>query len=73
MHIEVTDTAGGIPDDIMPNLFETFYTTKGPGKGTGLGLSISRQIIESHKGTLTVDSILGQGSTFLIKIPVETT
>ena len=67
--IEIKDTGCGIPEEIMPQLFESFYTTKPPGKGTGLGLGISHSIIDSMKGKIEVTSKLGSGSTFTILIP----
>lgn len=68
-HIEISDTGSGIPEDIIENIFDPFFTTKKVGEGTGLGLSISYGIIESHGGTLSVSSELGQGTTFAIAIP----
>jgi len=71
----VRDNGGGIPADKLPKIFESFYTTKdGPdasGKGgTGLGLSMCRDILESHHGRIRVDSTLGKGTAFTLKLPV---
>ncbi len=66
----VRDSGVGIPSDVLPHIFEYAFTTKGE-QGSGLGLSISKQIIESHGGTLSVDSIAGKGSTFTISIPQQ--
>ncbi len=70
VHISISDTGEGIPGDKMNKIFEPFYTTKPVGKGTGLGLSITYDIIKKHKGEMSVDSEVGQGTTFTIKIPV---
>lgn len=71
VQIEVSDTGKGIPEDIIEKIFDPLFTTKDPGKGTGLGLSISYEIIQRHKGTLTVESKPGEGTTFTIKLPVS--
>lgn len=70
----VRDSGCGIPADKLPKIFESFYTTKnGPdasGKGgTGLGLSMCREIIESHHGRIRVDSTVGKGTAFTLKLP----
>lgn len=70
--IRIADNGMGIPDLIQERLFEPLFTTKPVGKGTGLGLSIAHQIIvEKHNGILKVNSQLGQGTEFSIKIPVR--
>ena len=70
----VRDNGVGIPADKLPKIFESFYTTKsGPdasGKGgTGLGLSMCREIIEAHHGRIRVDSTVGKGTAFTLKLP----
>ena len=70
----VRDNGCGIPADKLPQIFESFYTTKsGPdasGKGgTGLGLSMCREIIEAHHGRIRVDSTVGKGTAFTLKLP----
>jgi signal transduction histidine kinase len=70
----VRDNGCGIPADKLPRIFESFYTTKsGPdasGKGgTGLGLSMCRDIIEAHHGRIRVDSSMGKGTAFTLKLP----
>jgi signal transduction histidine kinase len=69
--IAVSDTGSGIPPDALERIFEPFYTTKEPGRGTGLGLAISRGIVEDHRGSLKVESTLGQGTTFQVILPAE--
>jgi signal transduction histidine kinase/CheY-like chemotaxis protein len=68
--ISVSDTGPGISPDIMDQIFDPFFTTKREQLGTGLGLSISRAIMQSLGGDLLVDSIYGEGATFLITVPV---
>ncbi len=70
--ISIADNGSGIPEDIRSKLFNPFFTTKAVGKGTGLGLSISYQIVvEKHGGKIWCDSTLGQGTKFMIEIPVH--
>ena len=66
---DVSDSGPGIPDDILPNIFQSFFTTKEKGKGTGLGLSISRGIIKNHEGEIEVHSRQGQGTVFSVFLP----
>ncbi|MBW1854785.1 MAG: response regulator [Deltaproteobacteria bacterium] len=67
--IRISDTGKGIPKDITDKVFDPFFTTKGV-QSTGLGLSVSYGIINRHRGTITVDSIEGEGTTFTIKFPI---
>src|SRR5205823_11986017 len=69
--IQVIDTGKGIEPSIRERIFDPFFTTKPPGAGTGLGLSISYGIIRDHGGRIEVDSTLGKGSTFTIKLPLQ--
>ena len=66
VYIEITDSGHGIPEKLLPFIFEPFYTTKKNGLGTGLGLSVSKKIVEQHGGTLTVDTKENEGTTFTI-------
>jgi signal transduction histidine kinase len=67
--VEVADTGGGMPPDVVARAFEAFYTTKDVGKGTGLGLDIARRIVEErHGGTIAVDSG-PEGTTFRVSLP----
>ncbi|MCL4683521.1 response regulator [Myxococcota bacterium] len=69
--VTVTDDGPGIDSTLAERIFEPFFTTKTAGRGTGLGLSICRRIAEAHRGTLAVDSIPGTGTTFTLRLPVE--
>lgn len=65
--VEVTDNGPGIPPEVRERIFEVFYSSR--GGGTGLGLPIARQIVERHGGTIEVDSVLDEGTTFRIRLP----
>ena len=67
--VTVSDDGPGIPEKIIGKIFDPFLTTKAVGKGTGLGLSVSQKIIESMKGSITVASSPGSGTTFTISVP----
>ncbi|MCS6881698.1 MAG: ATP-binding protein [Oscillochloridaceae bacterium] len=66
--IEISDTGSGIPNHDLPKIFEPFFTTR--TKGTGLGLAVSYSIIEQHHGDLAVRSVVGEGTTFRVALPV---
>ncbi|MBF0288886.1 MAG: hypothetical protein HQM14_13805 [SAR324 cluster bacterium] len=68
--IAIQDTGCGMSEEVRKKVFEPFFTTKSIGEGTGLGMSISYGIIEKHQGKIEVDSIIGQGSTFTIFLPL---
>ncbi len=70
VHLEVLDQGPGIPENMLPHIFEKFY--KGPGGGAGLGLAIAKQIAEAHKGQLSVESVVGKGSRFRLTLPLVT-
>jgi len=67
----VRDSGPGIPRNNLGRIFDPFFTTKEQGKGTGLGLHIVRDIISHYGGQVTVESTLGQGATFTVKLPVQ--
>ncbi len=69
--IKVTDNGGGIPDDHKNRIFDPFFTTKEVGKGTGQGLAIAHSIIRSHGGAISFESTVGEGTTFLIQLPIK--
>ncbi len=71
VRITFSDNGVGIEKEILPKLFQPFFTTKGPNEGTGLGLSLSRSIIVEHGGTLEVESEFGKGSSFIIELPLS--
>ena len=68
--VEVTDDGPGIPESYLTRIFDPFFTTKDVGKGTGLGLSLSYGMIKEHGGNIYARSRLGEGSTFVIELPV---
>ena len=67
--VRIKDNGQGMSDEILENIFNLYYTTK--AKGTGIGLSIVQRIIYEHNGIITVESKKGEGTTFLIKMPVS--
>lgn len=69
--LSVQDNGIGIQKQFLQEIFNPFYTTKRPGKGTGLGLSVSLGIAETHGGTILVKSQYGEGSEFILKLPVR--
>jgi len=73
IEIKVADNGPGIPDDIKDKVFQPFFTTKSTGQGTGLGLSLSYDIIKAHGGELTMESNEGDGTTFIIRLPIHRT
>ncbi|MFH1652420.1 MAG: ATP-binding protein, partial [Pseudomonadota bacterium] len=70
IHIEVSDTGCGIPEENIQKVFDPFFTTKSPGKGMGLGLAISYNLIDRYNGTIDVKSKKGEGSKFTVTLPV---
>jgi two-component system NtrC family sensor kinase len=69
--IKVTDNGNGIPQKVLDKIFQPFFTTKPTGQGTGLGLSLSYDIVKAHRGELKVETKEGEGSTFIIQIPIN--
>lgn len=70
--ITVSDTGAGMPDEVRKRIFDPFFTTKERGKGSGQGLSIAHDVIvDKHNGELAVESEPGEGTTFLIRLPLE--
>ena len=70
VRIEIADNGPGIPPEIRARVFDPFFTTKPEGEGTGLGLALARGIVESHGGTIEVDCPPGEGTRFVIELPV---
>ena len=69
VRLRVADTGPGISDEVLPQLFTPFFTTKEPGQGTGLGLSITYSIVEAHGGRITVERPAEGGAAFLVDLP----
>jgi len=69
--VDVRDTGKGIPPENLNKVFDPFFTTKPVGQGTGLGLSGSFEIIKKHNGSMTVQSKVGEGTTFTITLPIN--
>lgn len=68
--VAIGDDGIGIPEDVLPRIFDPFFTTKPVGTGTGLGLAISYGLIKKHHGTIDVTSTPGEGTLFLIRLPI---
>lgn len=71
VEIEVADTGGGIPDDVLPHIFEPFYSTKGQAHGVGLGLAVVYGIVRKHGGDVQVETKLDEGTRFVLQLPRE--
>jgi signal transduction histidine kinase len=73
--IEVRDSGAGVPPDQLPHIFEKFYQANNQDSasmmGTGLGLAIAKEIVEAHRGQISCDSVLGEGTTFTLLLPTE--
>jgi len=73
--VKIVDSGVGMSREQLGLIFEPFYTTKEPDEnghgGSGLGLSVCRQIIEQHQGRIRVESVVGKGSTFTVKLPLD--
>ena len=70
VEVDVIDTGIGIPEENIGSVFDPFFTTKEVGSGSGLGLAVSYGIIEKHNGSITLHSKVGEGTTFIVRIPV---
>jgi len=71
INISIADNGCGIPQENIGKIFDPFFTTKMPGKGTGLGLSICYGVIKKHNGSIDVESEVGTGTTFTIRLPIR--
>jgi signal transduction histidine kinase len=70
VEIIVADNGNGIPQKVLDKIFQPFFTTKPTGQGTGLGLSLAYDIVKAHSGELKVETKEGEGSVFIIQIPI---
>ncbi|MEO6289259.1 MAG: HAMP domain-containing sensor histidine kinase, partial [Ginsengibacter sp.] len=70
VEIRISDNGNGIPQNIIDKIFQPFFTTKPTGQGTGLGLSLSYDIIKAHGGEIKVATKEGEGSEFIVQLPV---
>ena len=68
VRLTVSDTGAGIPDDVLPHIYDPFFTTKGEGKGTGLGLAVTHQLVTRHRGRIGVETG-GSGTTMTVELP----
>jgi signal transduction histidine kinase len=65
----VKDNGNGIPKKVLDKIFQPFFTAKPTGPGTGLGLSLSYDIVKAHNGEIIIDTVEGEGTTFIVKLP----
>ncbi|HUT53096.1 MAG TPA: PAS domain S-box protein [bacterium] len=70
IELRIQDDGGGISAENLDRIFDPFFTTKPEGKGTGLGLTVVREIVARHEGTIRLESVPGQGTTFFVTLPV---
>jgi two-component system NtrC family sensor kinase len=70
IEITVKDNGSGIPQKVVAKIFQPFFTTKPTGQGTGLGLSLSYDITKAHSGEIKVQTIEGEGTEFIIQLPL---
>jgi signal transduction histidine kinase len=68
--LEVEDNGPGMSEETRRNIFQPFFTTKAAGKGTGLGLAVSHGIVKSHRGQIEVQTQLGKGTCFSVRLPL---
>ena len=71
IEMSIKDNGNGIPQAIRDKIFQPFFTTKPTGKGTGLGLSLAYDIVKAHGGELKVETKEGEGSEFIIQLPIN--
>jgi signal transduction histidine kinase len=70
IELSVQDNGTGVPQKVVEKIFQPFFTTKPTGQGTGLGLSMAYDIVKAHGGVLSVETKQGEGSTFIVQLPV---
>jgi len=71
IELRIKDNGNGIPQKVLDKIFQPFFTTKPTGQGTGLGLSLSYDIIKAHNGEIKVNTKEGEGTEFVISLPVK--
>jgi len=71
IEIKVKDNGNGIPQKIVDKIFQPFFTTKPTGQGTGLGLSLAYDIVRAHGGEIKVETKEGEGSEFIVQLPIQ--
>jgi|GEM_PF-723789 len=69
VEVKIGDNGSGIPSEVLPRIWDPFFTTKDVGEGTGLGLSIVHELVERHGGVIECDTKLGEGTTFTVRLP----
>ena len=69
VEVKIGDNGSGIPSDVLPRIWDPFFTTKDVGEGTGLGLSIVHELVERHGGVIECDTKVGEGTTFTVRLP----
>ena len=69
--MSVEDTGPGIPPEVLPRIFEPYFTTKGTDRGTGLGLAIVQRLVKENRGALRLKTKRGAGTTFTVYLPVR--
>jgi signal transduction histidine kinase len=69
VEVKIVDNGPGIPPEVLPRIWDPFFTTKDVGEGTGLGLSIVHELVERHGGTIECNTKVGEGTTFTVKLP----
>jgi PAS domain S-box-containing protein len=69
--ISIADDGSGIPEHLHHTIFDPFFTTKEVGKGTGQGLALAKAVLEKHGGTIEVRSVMGQGTEFILRLPLD--
>lgn len=69
LRLSFIDSGPGIEPELISRIFDPFFTTKSPGEGTGLGLSICQRLVDTYQGSIDIQSVVGQGATFVISLP----
>jgi len=70
VELTIQDTGSGIPQEQLSKIFDPFFSTKAVGEGTGLGLTVVHGIVQEHQGAICVTSVPGQGTTFIVSLPI---